>query len=569
MTPRQTTDPEQPRTEPFRWPRSHAASAFDHANDPQRASQRQYARQHGIPRATLGDWLRHQPPPGLDPQLGDFLRSSAGERFQRRLVLALFLVFHLQGACGLRLLGQFLAMCGLDAFVASSYGALHTFGATLDELLADFARDERGRLAEDMLERLVALIVDENFHGASPCLVAIEPVADFIVVEEYQPQRDALTWTAAIRRGLAGLPLKVVLLTGDEARGLICCAEKHLQVQYLPELFHGQRDLGQPLFGPLRRQTEAARKSLERSREVTQHWRDEKERASQGPPRPGRPLDLDGRIELAGGMEQGAARSLEACVQREQQAQQALRGLADDYHPFDARTGQPLTAEQVQQRLQQRLSVLEQITQAAQLGGKAAAALAGGAKWLVTLVASVAWFWTLAHKRIQELGLPEEAEKQVLEQLLPGLYWERAARQGRTPEERQAKQALAERLQKEAWAAGGALSQLGKEARQEVERVAREVVGLFQRSSSCVEGRNGRLSLFQHGHTRLTPRKLTALTAVHNYVVRRSDGTTAAERLFGKKQRDVLAWLLERLPDLPRPAAKRPKKGRQQVQAAA
>jgi hypothetical protein len=569
MTPRQTTDPDQPRTDPCRWPRRHAASAFDHAHDPQRCSQRQYARQQGIPRATLGDWLRHQPPTGLDPQLGDFLRSSAGERFQRRLVLAVFLVFHLQGACGLRLLGQFLSLCGLDAFVASSYGALHTFGATLEELLADFARDERARLAEGMLQRLVALIPDEHFHGASPCLVAIEPVSNFILVEEYQPQRDALTWTAAIQRGLAGLLLKVVLLTSDEARGLICCATTHLQVQHLPELFHGQRDLGQPLFGPLRRQTEAARKTLEGSRQRTQHWRDEKERASREPTRPGRPLDFDSRIVLSGGMEQGAARGLEACVQREQQAQQALRGLADDYHPFDARTGQPLTVEQVQQRLHERLSVLEHITQEAQLGDKATAALARGAKWLVSLVASVAWFWTLARQRIEELDLPEEVERQVHQQLLPGLYWQRAARQGRTPEERQGKQALAERLLQEAWAAGGALSGLGQEARQEVERVAGEVVGLFQRSSSCVEGRNGRLSLFQHGHTRLTPRKLTALTAVHNYVARRGDGTTAAERLFGKKQRDVLAWLLERLPDLPRPAAKRPKKGRQQVQAAA
>ena len=57
--------------------------------------------------------------------------------------------------------------------------------------------------------------------------------------------------------------------------------------------------------------------------------------------------------------------------------------------------------------------------------------------------------------------------------------------------------------------------------------------------------------------------RLQALTAVHNYVVRREDGTTAAERFFGAKQRDAFAWLLQRLPDLPRPAAKRPKRASQ------
>jgi hypothetical protein len=40
--------------------------------------------------------------------------------------------------------------------------------------------------------------------------------------------------------------------------------------------------------------------------------------------------------------------------------------------------------------------------------------------------------------------------------------------------------------------------------------VSNEVVGLFARSSSCVEGRNGRLALFHHGQTRLSAGRLNA-----------------------------------------------------------
>ena len=47
---------------------------------------------------------------------------------------------------------------------------------------------------------------------------------------------------------------------------------------------------------------------------------------------------------------------------------------------------------------------------------------------------------------------------------------------------------------------------------------------------------------------------------IHNYLVVRPDGTTAAERFFGQKPRDLFDWLLQRLPDLPRPASKRPRK---------
>ena len=90
-----------------------------------------------------------------------------------------------------------------------------------------------------------------------------------------------------------------------------------------------------------------------------------------------------------------------------------------------------------------------------------------------------------------------------------------------------------------------------------------ECAGLFSRFCSCVEGRNGRLSLHHHGQGRLSARKLKALTVVHNYGVKRADGTTAAERFFGVKHRDLFSWLLERMPDLPRPAEKRSKKAAQ------
>ena len=91
------------------------------------------------------------------------------------------------------------------------------------------------------------------------------------------------------------------------------------------------------------------------------------------------------------------------------------------------------------------------------------------------------------------------------------------------------------------------LSSLCEEERLMIAHVVEQCAGLFQRSSSGVEGRNGHLSLFHHGHHRLPERKLRALTLVHNYMKLRPDGTTAAERFFGQPPRDVFEWLLERL----------------------
>ena len=124
---------------------------------------------------------------------------------------------------------------------------------------------------------------------------------------------------------------------------------------------------------------------------------------------------------------------------------------------------------------------------------------------------------------------------------------------------------MAGRLKKEAWEEGGALSRLPEEERVAVEEVARGSAGLFQRSSSGVEGRNGRLSLHKHGHSRVSGRRLKALTVIHNYLVKDAGGTTAAQRFFGQQHKDLFSWLLERLPDLPRPARKRSEPGAQDI----
>jgi hypothetical protein len=57
----------------------------------------------------------------------------------------------------------------------------------------------------------------------------------------------------------------------------------------------------------------------------------------------------------------------------------------------------------------------------------------------------------------------------------------------------------------------------------------------------------------------LLGRWLKELAAIHNYLAQRPDGTTAAARFFGQEPCDLFTWLLQRLPDLPRPAAKRPR----------
>src|SRR5262249_2756595 len=163
------------------------------------------------------------------------------------------------------------------------------------------------------------------------------------------------------------------------------------------------------------------------------------------------------------------------------------------------------------------------------LGASSREALAKVRRWLASLVASLAWFWETVDELVSGLGLTAAQRGAFRQQLLAGLYWQREAARGRDAAPRQERRALAQRLLEAAWSAAGALGQLVETQRQEVARVATAAVALFVRASSCVEGRNGRLALHHHGQGPLGEGRLHALTAVHNFVVERADGTTAAE----------------------------------------
>ena len=552
----QSTADDLSRQDPFRWTRAQIATALDHFSDPDHPSQREFAEEHGIPHATFNYWTRHYSPAADDP-LDSFFRSPAGEAVLRRILAAALLVFQQRGACGIRLVCEFLQLTQLDRFLACSRGALAPLAAHIEADLVAFRDEHQPNLAQQMKPATITVVPDEHFHAGKPCLVAIEPVSNFLLVECYRDHRDAATWKDAIEEGTAGMPLEVIQMTSDQARALVCCAEKGFQAAHCPDLLHGQRDLLQPFLLPLSRPIQQAEKDLEKAAKRS-------DKLDTPPDEPQSAQQWAALIEAVD-QEEAIGERLQQAKELKEEAVGQVRGVGDDYHPFDRETGKPVTAEEVGKRLTGHVDKLAEVVAEAGLPQKATAAVNKARTWVGALVGCVAWFWCLANERVEELELSEEQERVVREKLLPGHYWEMAAGRARTGEERQRLKQMAQELKEQAWREGGELWSLSEEAKKEVEEVARETAGLFQRSSSCVEGRNGRLSLQQHGHSRVSERRLKALTVIHNYVVKRADGTTAAQRFFGQQHKDVFSWLLKRMPDLPRPASKRPKPAAQDL----
>jgi hypothetical protein len=79
------------------------------------------------------------------------------------------------------------------------------------------------------------------------------------------------------------------------------------------------------------------------------------------------------------------------------------------------------------------------------------------------------------------------------------------------------------------------------------------MVSKYQSCSSSVEGRNGYLSQIFHNRRGLSSQQLKVMTLIHNFYLIIGDGTTAAERLFGRQFPDLFQWVLQQMGELPHP----------------
>ena len=174
------------------------------------------------------------------------------------------------------------------------------------------------------------------------------------------------------------------------------------------------------------------------------------------------------------------------------------------------------------------------------------------------MVDTLTLFWLSVNAYLkQQLGLSDAVKEIIHDHLIPIYYITEAAKKASDADSRKKltnmRLALVEKFNDEPiW------QSLKYSEREQYQKHALHCARLFQRSSSCVEGRNGQLSLKHHSLSRMSNRKLKSLTVVHNYFIKRTDGTTAAERFFEDKPKDLFEYLVNHL-DYPAIPAKRRK----------
>jgi len=530
-----------------RWARLERAELSERYSElhAQGVSQRQAAEVLEVPRSTLQAWRAYQERLDECPAVVAFFQSVPGLAFLHRLVLAIHLVCVEVGACGIRLVCLLLQLTGLNRFVGASYGTQHQVNRRVEEAIVAYRQEESARLAREMPAKDITMAQDETFTGGL-CLVGIDPVSNYIVLEQTALARDQDTWHALMEHALAGLHCKGIQSTSDEAPGLLAYVEHHLGAHHSPDLFHVQHELSKAISAPLATKQRAAHKAVAQAEKTLTRLQEHLDHADGEPVKRGlgRPPKATASLEQVAQDVATARHEHQRLSAQREQVSQRIRAIGHAYHFVDLERGVRRNGKLIAGDIQCHIDTIRTIAQQEGLSETCLERLDKAERVVPKMQATVAFVSGYVGQQIQQLELAPPQSFAMHAHLIPSYYLDRVA-STRTVAAGAPLRALAERLRTPLFVPGGALGECSMLQQDQLKAKAAQLAEVFQRSSSNVEGRNGYLSLRNHQLRGLDhPRKRTCLTAVHNFFLTRADGTTAAERFFGQKPRSMFAAIL-------------------------
>jgi hypothetical protein len=371
-------------------------------------------------------------------------------------------------------------------------------------------------------------------------------VSNSILLEQTAQARDQDTWQELMAQALAGLNCQGIQSTSDEAPGLLAYVEHHLGVHHSPDLFHVQHELHKAISAPLAAKQRAAAKAATKAEETRNRVHERFDNTHDEPAKrgSGRPPKATRSLEQAVQDVAVAHREHQRLAGQREQVTQSMRAIGHAYHFVDLERGVRRNGTLIAGDIQQHIDTIHSIAQQEGLSETCLDRIEKAERVVPKMQATIEFVSGYVRQQVSQLALSQPESYAMHAHLIPSLYLERVASR-RTATAGKPLRELAERLRAPLFAPDGAFGALSQGEQDQLKDKAKTLAEVFQRSSSNVEGRNGYLSLRNHQLRGLDhPRKRTCLTAIHNFFLTRTDGTTAAERFFGQKPRSMFAAIL-------------------------
>ncbi len=511
--------------------RSRARKIFSILTGTAKYSIRKIAELTGIPKSSSHRHAQAAKKRNLHPE-SHLWETEEGHGWLCRLFYGAIIIFGLQCGIGAGKLSSFFIFLRLDKHIGVCPSTIRNYCTKACELLEEFQEKQEERIPPNKSLKMVGG-VDETYFEEM-ILVLMDLASGYLFVEEKSEDKSYETWLEKAEKVAEKHNIDFKFFVSDRAKQLIKLATDGFNCLSIPDLFHASHELVK-LFG-----LNFNRKKAQIQKELA------KQLAA---------LEL-----LKNSMKDTSAQEILIKELKKQEVKiekgmssyhNILHKLSLLIHPFNIEDSSKMVSAVVLIRLYKLLKDAEELRDEHNITSKKdhLKKFKNQVKDMASLI-DAWWLWVDECLQDQEHPRCEDSISWLKEYLLPKMYWENQAAKTKDPDLKENYLYAFEKAQEEY-----DNHPLTSEFEQEKEMMgwAKWMVSNFQRTSSAVEGRNGWLSQMHHNGRGLSPKRLKALTVLHNYYLKRIDGTTAAERAFRQKFPDPLEWVVGRLGGLPHP----------------
>lgn len=446
------------------------------------------------------------------------------------MMVASLYTFGMECHVGADKLAKFFKLIRMDTHVGTSPSVVRNQLNSMEELLSLFQQRCESEASSQLRQAVVA--ADETFFGDFLILVLMDLSSGYLILEDISDDRCFDTWLEKAAPRLQALGIDVNHAISDRAKALIKLAVTGFECQSGADTFHAQYDVSKWLGAKLGRRKAQAEKQHEATLKTL----------AKNPA-----TDDSSLIEQAIQDQKACAEIQETLADYHEN----LPGVADEIHPFSIVDNSRNGSESVISGLEKRAQAFEKIAQSQKIDDSKQT-MKKFRNQFKDLAINVEFWWLWVLEILTDLAVDDVTQHWLIHTLLPVVYWHQQLHKTKSPKQQekyqQAWQRAVHALQADAFSATLPESELQRWLAW-AEWMARK----FHRSSAAVEGRNGFLSQMYHNGRGLTEKRLRALTVIHNYGLKRLDGTTAAMRLFDREFPDLFSWLVTEMGELPLP----------------
>lgn len=462
-----------------------------------------------------------------------FWETVEGKAWLKLLVSGTIFHFGIRHGVGAEMISDFFKLLNLEKHIGVSPSSIKKMRTKIEGIIIEFQEIHRTCNISDKPLKIVGG-VDETFFKEM-ILVLMDLSSGYIFFEEASQNRTYKTWFEKTGAVVQEFNLDIQYFVSDRAKALVKLSETGFDCPSIPDLFHAEHEIVKAFGSTFGKKISALKKKINKALAALALLK-----------------EVSGNINKISAQTTLIAKLKHERAHMEKGKESyrtALYDISKAVHPFELKTNDIKNSKDLKENLSQTLATLYNLQAEYGINDKNDR-LAKFGRQIEGITWLINYWWLLTDESLAQYEIDEVCTTWLLEVFLPYVYWKKQTSKTKNPG-----------LKKEYEAAVlVARKQLEKDPSTPIQIEnktwhlwAEWMVSNFQRTSSAVEGRNGYLSQRHHNGRGLLAKRLKALTVIHNYTLKRFDGTTAATRLFGKEFPDLFEWVFDKMDALPLP----------------